>query len=153
MKKLLPLLLLLTFSSTSFSQTEIKRFGAISGKATERKNIENQTSDVAIPYNTICFEEKDKAENFVLNRTNYNCTIKKFSSIADAELFAINFKNSDTNISNCTFIENKNGMFSFSFSVIEPRDTKWYLQLFQKNSLEFVKYNSNVKSINELLSK
>lgn len=152
MKKTLLLFVSLLFFSLTNAQTSLKRVGATSSKSTKVANAESSNTNVTIPHNTICFEEKENAEALVMNKTNYICSIKKFSTAGDAESFAIIFKKSDSNIANCSYIENKNGFFFFNFSVIKPMTTKWYLQLFQKNDIEFIKYNSEVKSIKELLS-
>lgn len=153
MKKTIPLFIFSLFFSVINAQTEIKRVGAISAKSSPNTNPENPVQNTIIPYNTICFEEKGSPEVIVVNKTNYNCLIKKFSSNADAEAFLANFKNSDSNISHCAFLENKSGMYSFSFTIKDPKETKWFLQLFQKNGLQFIKYNSEIKSIDELLAK
>lgn len=152
MKKILPLVIFLLIFSVINAQTEAKRPGAISSKSYPSTNLENPSTGTPIPYNTICFEEKENAEIVVMSKTSFNCSIKKFASLADAEAFAVNFKNSDFNIAQCSVTESKNGIFFFNFTVKEPKNTKWYLQLFQKNDLGFIKYNSEVKSINELLS-
>jgi hypothetical protein len=153
MKKKLPLFILLSFFSVLNAQTEIKRVGAISSKSYPVNNPENPSTNTIIPYNTICFEEKESAEVVAMSKLNFNCSIKKFASVKEAETFAYTFKNSDQNISQCTLIENKSGLFFFNFSVKEPKSVEWYLQLFQKNNLAFVKNNSDLRSIDELLIK
>lgn len=151
MKKTLPLLIFVFFSSILSAQIA-KPSVAVTHKSVESSSIK-ESNELIIPDGTICFLEKGKAESIVLTKTNYICSIKKFVNTTEAEAFANSFKNSDSNILTVNFTENKGGLYFFNFSVKEPKDTKWYLQLFKNNGLEFIKYNKNINSIEELLSK
>lgn len=150
MKKTLPLLIFVFFSSILFAQLA-KPSSAVTHKSIENNPIK-ESSELVIPDGTICFSEKGKAESITLNKTSYTCSIKKFSNTTEAESFANSFKNSDSNVLAVNYIENKDGLYFFNFSLKEPREVNWYLQLFKNNNLQFVKYNKSIKSIEELLS-
>lgn len=151
MKKTLPLLIFVFLYSILSAQIA-KPSSAVTHKSTVNSAIK-ESNEPMIPYGTICFLEKGSAESVVLSKTSYNCSIKKFANTSEAEVFSNSFKNSDSNILTVIFTENKDGLYFFNFSVKEPKDTKWYLQLFKNNGLEFIKYNKDVNSIEELLSK
>ena len=151
MKKTLPLLIFVFFYSILSAQIA-RPSSAVIHKSTVNSSIK-ESNEPIIPDGTICFLEKGSAESVALSKTSYNCSIKKFANTSEAEAFVISFKNSDSNVLAINYIENKGGLYFFNFSVKEPKDTKWYLQLFNSNGLQFIKYNKDVNSIEELLSK
>lgn len=151
MKKPILLLLFVFFSSILFAQLT-KPTSAVTHKSIENNPIATP-NELIIPDGTICFTEKGQPETVALTKTNYICSIKKFTAVSEAEAFASTFSKSDPNISNFSFTKVENDIYYFNFSIMEPKDTKWYLALFQKNNLQFIKYNKQLESIEKLLSK
>jgi hypothetical protein len=109
------------------AQNGPKKSGAVSSKASAP--LANQAISNEIPKATICFNESDVAENIVKTRTSFYCSIFLFSSVSEAESFASTFKYSDSNIIEFAFAGLKNGYYYFNFSIKEPKDIKWYLEL------------------------
>ena len=150
-KIILPLLLFI--SANFFAQSSIPRVGAVSSKSYERQSTSNTKVELKeTPKSTICFNDVDKAKDVVTSKTNFSCAIFLFENVSQAEAFVASFKNSDPNISDCSYTGVKDNFYSFDFSVKEPKDIKWYLQLFKKNNLDFVKYNDKIQSIDKALS-
>ena len=151
MKITLPLLTFVFFFFF-FSAQVVRPSSAITHKSSENSPVKASNNQV-IPFGTICFSEKGNAELITLNKTNFNFSVKKFSNKTEADSFVSSFKNSDSNILTVDLIDHKDDLYFFNFTVKEPKDTKWYLQLFKNNALEFIKYNKNIRSIDDLLSK
>ena len=152
MKKKLNLFILVTFSSFIYAQSLSKPSLSAVHKSYQH-NLDVIDNEINIPTGTICFEEIGSAKTVITTKTNYICSIKKFSNQTEAETYSKKFKNSDSNISDFSYIKNENGFFFFNFSISEPKDFVWYLQLFKNNSLQFIKWNNKIKSIDDLISK
>jgi hypothetical protein len=150
MKKTVFLSFLIVTSLFLNAQNGPKKSGAVSSKAS--KPLANQAISNEIPKATICFNESDVAENIVKTRTSFYCSIFLFSSVSEAESFASTFKYSDSNIIEFAFAGLKNGYYYFNFSIKEPKDIKWYLELFKKNNLQYIKYNNDLQSLEKALS-
>lgn len=145
--KILYLAVLLVLSAKGFSQAERAR--GMEAKAQPTSVIENTESK-----GTIAFKHKGDPKSFLESSQSFTSYIYTFSSAAEAESFAAAFKNSDPNIASCSFAgKEAGGYYEFSFSVIEKRDVKWYLNLFRQNNLGFIKFDKGPKSIDKLLEK
>ena len=154
MKKQILLILLAFTSLTYFAQAP--RPNTVQSKVTTPSSTENIVTTNAvnnISKGTIFFNEKGKAESVAATKTSFVCSIFLFENVSEAQTFAVNFKNSDSNISEFSFTGVKNNLYYFNFSLLEPRDTKWYLQLFKKNNLLYVSNNNKTQSIDQALSK
>ena len=154
MKKHFLLILLAFISFNYFAQ--VPRANAVQSKVTTPSSTENSATSSAvsnISKGTIFFNEKGKAEAVAATKTSGVCSIFLFESVSEAQTFAANFKNSDSNISEFSFTGVKNNLYYFNFSISEPRDTKWYLQLFKKNNLLYISNNNKTQSIDQALSK
>ncbi len=151
------LLILLSFISISFV-AQIPRANAVQSKITPASTTENTSAnavanDVTMKKGTIFFNEKGKAEDVAATKTSGVCSIFLFESVSEAQAFASNFKNSDPNISEFSFTGVKNNLYYFNFALTQPRDTKWYLQLFKNNNLLYISNNNKTQSIDQALSK
>lgn len=143
----------LFFISLSISaQNELKKSVGISSKATAPANAQALTPSNESVKSTICFNEPDVAENIVKTRTSFYCSAFPFSSVSEAESFAASFRNSDSNVTEFTFVGVKNSVYYFNFTTKEPKDIKWYLNLFKRNNFEFIKYNNETQSIDKALA-
>lgn len=152
MKKRLPLLVFTILSCFINAQSLSKPSTAVIHKATQSNRLEVK-NEVVVPLGTICFQEKGSPETVSMTKTNYTCSVKQFTSQSEAESFAIKFKNSDANIADFSFSRIEGDFYFFNFTIKEPKDTKWYLMLFKNNNLQFIKYNKDIKLIDDLLSK
>lgn len=153
MKKIVFLPFLLLISISIIAQNEPRKIGGVSSKATAPKPsqaAEFSTSET--PKSTICFNEADVAENIVKTRTSFYCSIFSFNSVSEAEAFANAFKSSDSNVMEFSFVGVKNSYYYFNFSIKEPKDIKWYLTLFKRNNLEYIKYNNELQTIDKALA-
>lgn len=143
----------LFFISLSINaQNDLKKSIGISSKATAPAQAQSIESSTENSKSTICFNEPDVAENIVKTRTSFYCSAFPFSSVSEAESFATSFRNSDSNVMEFTFVGVKNSLYYFNFSIKEPKDIKWYLNLFKRNNFEFIKYNSETQSIDKALA-
>ena len=143
------LLILLAFTSFNYF-AQAPRANAVQSKVTTPSSTENNvTTSTAsnISKGTIFFNEKGKAENVAATKTSFVCSIFLFESVSEAQIYANNFKNSDSNISEFTFTGVKNNLYYFNFSLLEPRDTKWYVQLFKKNNLLYISNNNKTQPL------
>jgi len=150
MKKTVFLSFLIISSLILNAQTGPKKVLTTASKASAP--IANQAISNETPKSTICFNENDVAENVVKNRTSFYCSIFLFNSVSEAESFGSSFKYSDSNIAEFTFAGVKNGYYYFNFSIKEPKDVKWYLELFKKNNLQYIKYNNELQSLDKALA-
>lgn len=150
MKKTVFLSFLIVSSIILNAQNGPKKAGAVSSKASAPIAVQPNTNET--PKSTICFNESDAAETIAKSRTSFYCSIFLFNSVSEAESFASAFKYSDSNVIEFAFAGVKNGYYYFNFSVKEPRDVKWYLQLFNKNNLQFIKFNNELQSIEKALA-
>lgn len=141
---------------TNIAQEKIPKAGAVQSKASKPLVIDNglvNNNEIAYSKGTIFMSGEANAEKAASTRTSGICSIFLFESVSEAQTFAVNFKNSDSNISDFTYTGIKGNLYYFNFSTIEPRDTKWYLQLFKNNGLSLISYNGKIQSIDQALSK
>lgn len=146
--KILYVAVLLVLSAEVFSQAERAR--GMEAKSQPVATVVNTESK-----GTIVFKEKGVDPNsFFGNNQSFTSYIYTFSSAEEAESFAAAFKSSDPNIASCTYANRESGgYYEFSFSVVEKQDVKWYLNLFKKNNLSFIRFDKGPKSIDKILEK
>lgn len=154
MKKTLFFSFFLAFFYTSTAQNNIPRANAVQSKATSPSKNESADNTVSkMAKGTIFFNENGGANKVVSTKTSGICSIYMFESVSEAEAFAYNLKKSDLNILDFYFTGIKDNLYYFSFSLKEPRDIKWYLNLFKNNNLTHISYNNKVQTIDQALSK
>lgn len=144
--KILYLAVLLALSVKVFGQAErVRGMEAKTQPATIIVNTESK--------GTIVFKgAKPDPVNFFNSHLSFTAYIYTFSSAAEAENFASSFKASDPGIAFCSYTNNEaGGYYEFAFSVTDEHDQKWYLQLFKKNSLSFIRLDKGPESIDMLL--
>lgn len=93
-------------------------------------------------------------DTFFGDHQSFTSYIYTFASPEEARQFAEKFKNSDPNVASCSYANREaGGYYEFTFSVIEKQNVKWFLNLFKKNNLGFIKFDKGPKSIDKLLEK
>ena len=152
MKKILFISFLLATSQIFIAQEKLQRHFSVQSRATKPSTNELQLN-VEKQKSTVFFNDNTGKSNSQTVQPSNLCSIYLFDNVSEAQEFAGNIKASDSNILDFYFTGVKDNVYFFSFSVKEPREAKWYFQLFKNNGLQYVNYNGATDTIDQALAK